>query len=161
MDVLDWILVTIRWLHALAAVAWVGGGIFYVLVLRPGLRRAGADNGVAGRATAAEFRGLVNTAIGVLLLTGVILSVSRLTDDAVTIPYVGVLAAKIAMALYMFYVVRFLRQRDYPGEPDAGGGWLARARSRLTGTTGVLIFGVVVVGLSDVLDALFEHGLRG
>ncbi len=161
MDVLAWILVAIRWIHALAAVAWVGGSIFYVLVLRPGLRRAGADNGGAGRATGAEFRGLVNTAIGVLLLTGVILSVSRLTDDAVTIPYVGVLAAKIAMALYMFYVVRFLRQRVYPGEPDAGGGWLARARSRLTGTTGVLIFGVVVVGFSDVLDALFEHGLRG
>ena len=161
MDVLDWILVTIRWMHALAAVAWVGGGIFYVLVLRPGLRRAGAVNGQAGRATGAEFRGLVNTAIGVLLLTGVILSVSRLTDDAVTIPYVAVLAVKIAMALYMFYVVRFLRHGVYPGEPDAGGGWLARARSRITGTTGVLICGVVVIGLSDVLDALLEHGLRG
>ena len=28
MNVLDWILLAIRWGHALAAVAWVGGGIF-------------------------------------------------------------------------------------------------------------------------------------
>ena len=40
MSVLDWILVVIRWGHALAAVAWVGGGLFYLMVLRPSIRRA-------------------------------------------------------------------------------------------------------------------------
>ena len=39
MGVLDWILLVIRWAHAVAAVAWVGGGIFYLMVLRPALRR--------------------------------------------------------------------------------------------------------------------------
>lgn len=161
MSILDWILIAIRWMHALAAVAWVGGGLFYVMVLRPGLRRVDGDTSEAGKATGAEFRGLVNTAVGVLLLTGVILSLSRLTADAVTIFYIAVLAAKIALALYMFYVVRFLRRQAYPGEPDAGSGWLASVRNKLTGTNAVLILGVVVIGLSDVLDALFESGLGG
>ena len=161
MNVLDWILVAIRWSHALAAVAWVGGGIFYIIVLRPAVRRAKGGDVASGRAIGEEFRGLVNTAIGVLLLTGVILSVSRLTDSAVTIPYVAVLAAKVALALYMFYVVRFLRPGVYPGDHDNGTSWVARTRGRLTGTTALLIFGVVIFGLSDVLDALFEHGLGG
>ena len=60
-----------------------------------------------------EFRGLVNTAIAVLLLTGVILSVARLTEDSITIAYVAVLVVKIVLALYMFYVVRFLRPATY------------------------------------------------
>ena len=161
MNVLDWILVAIRWGHVLAAVAWVGGGMFYVLVLRPALRRTQAQTPEASRAVGAEFRSLVNTAIGVLLLTGVILSVARLTNAAVTVPYVAVLAVKISLALYLFYVVRFLRGRSYPDETATATGWFSRARSGLTSTTGVLIIGVVVFGLSDLLDALFESGLGG
>lgn len=160
MNVLDWILVAIRWAHALAAVAWVGGGIFYLLVLRPALRRSNGDEG-ASRAIGEEFRGLVNTAIAVLLLTGVILSVSRLTHSAVTAPYVAALVIKVALALYMFYVVRFLRPGVYPGDGESGGGWVAKARVRLTGPTALLVYGVLIIGLSDVLDALFEWGLSG
>ena len=107
MDALDWILVVIRWAHALGAVAWVGGGMFYVLVLRPALHRAPADE-QTNRTVGAEFRGLVNTAIAVLLITGIVLSASRLTADTVSIAYVVVLAVKIALALYMFYIVRLV-----------------------------------------------------
>ena len=128
MNVLDWILVAIRWAHALAAVAWVGGGIFYLLVLRPALRRS-SGNMEANRAIGEEFRGVVNTAIAVLLLTGVLLSVSRLTDSAVTVPYVAALVIKVALALYMFYVVRFLRPGVYRGDADSGVGWLPRPGS--------------------------------
>ncbi len=172
MSVLDWILVAIRWGHALAAVAWVGGGMFYILVLRPSFRRRPASP-ETGQAIGAEFRGLVTTAIGVLLVTGAVLAASRLTSEAVTIPYVAVLVVKIALALYMFYVVRFLPARGgraYPEEnplqpPFAKGGmggfrgWLPRLRNLLTSTTAVLIIGVVVFGLSDVLDLLFEKAL--
>jgi hypothetical protein len=169
MSILDWILVAIRWGHALAAVAWVGGGMFYILVLRPSFRRRPAT-AETGQAIGVEFRGLVNTAIGVLLVTGAVLAASRLTSEAVTIPYVAVLVVKIALALYMFYVVRFPRHRAYPEEnppilPFAkegwGGfrGWLPRLRHLLTSTTAVLIVGVVVFGLSDVLDLLFEKAL--
>ena len=161
MDVLDWILVAIRWIHALAAVAWVGGGIFYVLVLRPSQRRAGGGDSRERDATAREFRSLVNTAIGVLLLTGVILSVSRLTASAATIPYMAVLAVKIALALYMFYTVSFLRRRSYPEAAATKQGRWPRWRANLSGTTAVLVIGVVVFGLADVLDALFEAKLAG
>ena len=91
------------------------------------------------RRVAVEFRGMVNTAIAVLLITGVVLSLSRLTADAVSLPYVGVLAAKIALALYMFYTVRFLQGRSYPGgRPTAEGllGPLAVPPHRDTGGAG-------------------------
>jgi len=160
MSVLDWILVAIRWGHALGAVAWVGGGIFYIMVWRPSVQRAPAPEQTA-RALGAEFRGLINTAIGVLLLTGVILSVARLTEDTITVAYVAVLAVKISLAFYLFYIVRFLRQRSYPEDLPRGTGWWQRLRAGLSDTTAVLIIGLVVFGLADVLSALFENGLRG
>lgn len=158
MNVLDWILLAIRWGHALGAVAWVGGGIFYLMVWRPANRQAPAPE-QTGRIMGVEYRGLVNTAISVLLLTGVILSVARLTEDTITTAYVAVLVVKIVLACYMFYIVRFLRPGSYPEDPPAGKGWWAKTRASLTGTAAVLIIGLVVFGLADVLSALFEESL--
>lgn len=158
MNVLDWILLVIRWGHALSAVAWVGGGMFYVLVLSPARRRASLPEDT-GRAIGDEFRGLVNTAMAVLLVTGIVLAASRLTAVTVTIPYVAVLALKIALALYMFYVVRFLRRQAYPEERLTADSWWAKMRGKITSTAAVLVIGVVVFGLSDLLDLLFEKAL--
>ena len=113
MGVLDWILVIIRWGHALAAVSWVGGGVFYLMVLRPAIRRSQGLPPNTGAAIRDEFRGLVTTAIAVLLLTGAILSLARLTSEAATIPYTAVLVVKIVLALFMFCVVRYIRRGDY------------------------------------------------
>ena len=159
MNVLDWILLAIRWGHALSAVAWVGGGIFYLMVLRPAIQQARGLPAEPSRAIGVEFRGLVSTAIAVLLVTGVILSVSRLTEAAVTSPYVVVLVVKIGLALYMFYVVRFMRRDTYPEEPAIGDSGCKKLWDRLTGTTALLVTGVIVIGLSDVLDGLLENAL--
>ena len=147
MIVLDGLLLVIRWVHAVSAVTWVGGGIFYVLVLGPASARSPLA-AEARRAIGAEFRGLVHTVMAVLLITGIILSASRLTGNGASLYYVVALALQIALAFYMFYVVRFRRHTAY-------------VRNRLTSTTGVLVVGVLVFGLSDLLDALFEAGLSG
>ena len=159
MGVLDWILVVIRWGHALSAVAWVGGGAFYLLVLRPAIRRSQGIPPDTSAAIRDDFRGLVTTAIAVLLLTGAILSVARLTSDAATIPYAAVLGVKIALALYMFYVVRIVRRGGYAEQQGAGGGWPRSAARRLSSPMALLVIGIVVIGLSDVLDALIEGAL--
>jgi uncharacterized membrane protein len=160
MNVLDWIVTAIRWFHLLAAVAWVGGGMFWLMVLRPALGRAGADGGATRRSIGEEFRSLVNTAIGVLLITGIVLSATRLTDTAVTTFYVAVLVVKIVLALYMFYVVRFLRPRVYHDDEGIEGARLRRIKHRLTGTGALLIYGVIILGLSDILNAIFENSAR-
>ena len=108
MIVLDGLLLVIRWVHAVSAVTWVGGGIFYVLVLGPASARSPLA-AEARRAIGAEFRGLVHTVMAVLLITGIILSASRLTGNGASLYYVVALAIKIALAFYMFYVVRFRR----------------------------------------------------
>ena len=132
--------------------------MFYLVVLRPALRRGPVPEETT-RTIGEEFRGIVNTAIAVLLITGIILSASRLTSDSVPLAYVVVMAVKIALALYMFYIVRFLRRRAYPEDAASSAGWWSRLRGHATGNTGVLILGVVVIGLADVLGALFENSL--
>ena len=157
----DVLLLVIRWLHALSAVAWVGGGIFYLLVLRPSLGSPSGESGQTARRVGEEFRHLVNTAMSVLLVTGVILTVSRLTSGYVGMPYVVVLTIKIALALYMFYLVRFLRPRTYLVEVAMKNRGLQRFTSLFTGATAVLVLGVIVFLLADILRALVEEGIKG
>ncbi len=152
MPVLDAILLVIRWAHALAAVTWIGGSLFMLLAARPALQNADAD-GLVGRALAAEFRPIVVTAIAVLIVTGVILTVDRLTSDAAGIAYTGVLVAKIVLAVYAFAVAWLLPRRR---RNDRAG--IGRA---LSGPAALTIVGVIVIGLADVLAWLFERGLIG
>jgi len=56
-------------------------------------------------------------------------------------------------------VVRFMRQDSYPEDPELGDSRWQRLRGRLTGTTALLVTGIVVIGLSDVLDGLLENSL--
>ena len=152
MPVLDIILLIIRWAHALAAVTWIGGSLFMLLAARPALRSADAD-GLVGRVLAAEFRPIVVTAIGVLIVTGVILTVDRLTSDAAGIAYTAVLVAKILLAAYAFGIAWLMPRRR---RGKAGG-----ITGALGGPTALTVVGVVVIGLADVLAWLFERGLVG
>ena len=161
MGFTDILLLAIRWLHSIAAAAWVGGGLFYLLVLKPSLGKSQDDRRDELRRLGEQFRHLVNTAIAVLLVTGVILTLSRLTSDYVGLPYVTVLVVKIALALYMFYLVRFLRPRTYAVEPVPTNKRLQRFTSLFTGATAVLVLGVIVFLLADILRALIEKGIEG
>ena len=157
----DVLLLIIRWLHAMAAVAWVGGGIFYLMVLRPSIRNSNGDSALGIRRLGEQFRHLVNTAIAVLLVTGAVLTLSRLTSNYVGIPYVIVLVIKIVLALYMFYLVRFLRPRTYPEDASTTATGLQRFTSIFSGATAVLVMGVIVFLLADILRALIEDGIQG
>lgn len=158
MSVSDILFLIIRWLHAISAVAWIGGGLFYLLVLRPSLRRSLSS---ANAAIGQEFLALVTTAMGILLVTGVILSFDRLTSGFVGAAYAIVLAIKISLALYMFYLVRFLRSRTYPDDPQGQTTGFQKWVTALSSGTTVVVLGVIVFLLADILSALFEQGLRG
>ena len=160
----DWFLLVIRWLHALAAVAWVGGSLFFLVVLRPALSntpQASALNRIAGR----EFRNLVDTAIWVLLVTGVILSINRLTTGYAGGAYGAVLGLKIALAVWMFYLVWFRQRRSANAPPQPSDSptpaLLRAARATFSVTNLILILGVVVLLLADILRDLFERGIAG
>src|SRR5215831_20719771 len=64
----------ILWLHLLAAIAWIGGLVFQVLVMFPTLARAApsAERLRFALSLEARFRGLVWPAVGMVLFTGLV-----------------------------------------------------------------------------------------
>ncbi len=117
----------IRWAHAVAAVAWVGGIIFFHWVLSPSYRSAkpSTDVTLLRRQIGSHFRELVQLCTWAFVITGVLLTFDRLTKGSVGITYVALLAVKIGLAVWMFYLARSLGsyesaaagQDDPPGQP--------------------------------------------
>ena len=139
----------VRAAHILAAAAWVGGNILYLVAVIPALRSSGPAPAVAAQ-IAALFRRMVNICIGVLLLTGAYLMFDRLTQTALGWPYLVVLGLKIAAAIAMFVLAIYLGQSNIRR--------LAKRSTRLSRAAPqlVLALGIIVFILGALLNGLFE-----
>jgi putative copper export protein len=140
-----------RTAHALAAGAWIGGSIVYLMVITPALRLGKAAPELSAQ-VGALFRRLVNICIVTLLLSGVYLTVDRLTATTVGVWYIVVLGAKIALALAMFTLAAL--QAQEARRPARLRGRLWRVAPRV-----ILALGVVVFLLGATLTTLYEVGL--
>ena len=164
MDSADWFLLLIRWLHGLAAAAWIGGSIFFLVVLSPILR--GAKHGaLLSRVASQEFRHLVDTAIWVLLVTGVILAINRLTSAHANNTYGVILGLKMVLAMWMFYLVWFRQKRQIKAiveESQHSTSPLFQMKKAVFSATNlILILGAGILLLSDVLRDVIEHSVIG
>lgn len=143
----------------MGAVAWVGGSMFYMFVIRPVSDRL---NGFAevNRSLTAEFQHVIKTAVTILIITGVILAASRLTSQSVSLMYVIILGIKVSLASYMFYLAWLAKYRNFKLAIDMPVTIWGKVRRGLTSTYGVLALGVIVFGLSDLLTLLVETNLE-
>ena len=139
----------VRAAHTIAAAAWVGGSIFYLVVVLPALRIGGPALAVAAQ-IAALFKRMVNICIGVLLLSGVYLMFDRLTQTMLGWPYLVVLGLKIVAALSMFVLAIYLGQSNVRR--------LAKRSTRLSKVAPQLLvaLGILVFLLGAFLNTLFE-----
>jgi uncharacterized membrane protein len=139
----------VRFAHILAAATWVGGNIFYLIVVLPALRSSEATSALAAQ-IAVLFRRLVNICIGVLLLTGAFMTFDRLTQTTLGLPYLIVLVLKIVSALAMFILALYLAQSNVRR--------LAKRSMRLSKAAPqlMLALGIWVFLLGALLNGLFE-----
>ena len=142
----------VRAAHIIAAAAWVGGSILYMVAIVPALRSAGPAPAVAAQ-IAALFRRMVNICIGVLLLSGAYLMFDRLTQTMLGWPYLVVLGLKIAIAIGMFVLAIYIGQSNVRR--------LAKRSTRLSKAAPqlMLALGIIVFILGALLNGLFEAAL--
>ena len=159
MDLSGPFLVLILWVHAMAAVAWIGGSLFYAVALNPAVEQLGrtAERVSLLAATSREFREVVRLAILIFVITGVILAFTRLSQPRITTLYVGVLTVKALLSLWMFWLGGRVGQTEVTGTGAAlvqhRAIWWTRPQYV------ILIVGTAVYLLSIVLRFLYEDTL--
>ena len=164
----DVFLILIRLLHALAAVIWLGGSIFYVIILRNrGRSEAGNKGTHLDPEAVSRFRSLVDTCIGVLIITGVILLFDSIASPSTPPAYLITLGVKIVLVLCMFVIARGRwRQRNsaeihYMSSKGTKRNPVYRAINLVSGVNLIVILGILVFFLSDLLAFIYQEGLTG
>jgi putative copper export protein len=139
-------LVILRWLHAVAAGLWLGGGLLVIALRKRGLETDLAPS-VWGRAAGHTLR----LGVAVFILTGTLLATSRLTEPNVPGAYVAILAVKIALAFLMFGLA-VPRSRNNAPSSQQPRRELLRDR-----TFWIVAIGLFIYLISVALDELVER----
>lgn len=136
LDLAEALLVILRWLHALAAIAFLGWSAVLWL--------DGPPLGESGKARQ-RFKEVVELTLVVFLATGAVLSFDRLSRGAGGL-YAALLALKVVCAAIAYqYAFRWRR--------------VGLAVGGLDGRI-VLLFGAGTVLLAAVLKGVFDSGVR-
>ena len=94
-----------QFLHGIAAVVWIGGTLFYVLIMKPTVDGVMPDSvSQYTRQMAVAFKGWVSLSITLLLVTGISLTAWRLTSHTISLTYIAILAIKVVIASVMFII---------------------------------------------------------
>ena len=175
MDGYDIVRSVIYWIHAVAAVAWVGGSIFYLVVMRPALIDAAVANRALDLAINKGFRDVVDLSMISLVATGSFITFDRISSVPVNSFYFVTLGLKLTAVVCMFLMARTLgtrtgralrnSRRPAPpptqdpsaqtqlSKPSSLKAWTAPSRM-------ILILGLITLFLSMVLARIYEHSLR-
>ncbi|CAN5499040.1 hypothetical protein BH24CHL1_BH24CHL1_01770 [soil metagenome] len=141
----DWMLVLLRVAHSVAAVVWLGGGVYFFLALRPALQEADSAGQAVAAAAQRAYGEWAQIATIVLLGSGVVLTFERLSDNTGGLTYVALLAAKVLAGVWAFALVRVrLRSR--------------RRRNQRSSSELILMLGFVAFTLGIVLATLYGRG---
>ena len=150
----EYLLLIIRWSHSIAAVAWIGGAIFYWLVLKPIFKLKKTDISFTNKVSS-EFNKLVKLSIWVLVITGGILLTSRLAEEVATFQYVIILSIKIFLAFVMFSIRVSTSSPDGLQKNKTGLNFYYQINKPLL----VMVLGIIIFFLSELLQLIVEQGL--
>jgi uncharacterized membrane protein len=141
----EFYLIALRLAHAVAALIWLGGGVYYLIALRPAIRASDEPPGAFVAAVHENFREWAQIATWAMLGTGAVLMFERLANQNDGLIYVAVLAAKIFAAVVAFWMagLRPPRRRRTQRPPAR------RARPEMIVALGMFAF-VAGVALSSL-----------
>src|SRR5215471_19286845 len=121
----------ILWLHLLAAIIWIGGLVFQVLVVFPTLARAATSERIRlALSLEARFRMLVWPAIGLVLFTGLVNLMhvwyaTVVTAVSVSPTFIPVLSIKLSLVVGMIALQAVLQLLVQPRRMAALRAWPA------------------------------------
>lgn len=142
-------LLLLRLAHAFAAAVWLGGGVYYLVAIRPALRESAEPPRAFVAAAQSLYGEWARVTTVVMLATGVVLMFDRLSNAGGGLTYAAALAAKIVAALAAFWLAGVR-----PGRRRRGAKPERRSQPEV-----ILALGAFAFGIGVVLASVYGQGL--
>ena len=112
IDFIDLITIFIKWLHSIAAMSWVGGSVFFALIIIPVQSSMNRKYSVVFKNISIIYRDLVDISVIGIILSGIFLMFTKLSEN-ITNEWMIVFIIKLFISVIMFYLVWRFRQKDF------------------------------------------------
>ncbi|MFL2627462.1 MAG: hypothetical protein ACJ0OY_04105 [Dehalococcoidia bacterium] len=140
----------IKLIHITASTIWVGGSLFFLLVVNQSITQ---ENKFLKGILGSNFKQIVDLCIWILLLSGVILTVNKLTSNSATVVYGSLLGFKLALVAWVTFLIWFKkRSKSYFSEESVTKNQMLKdffSRDRL-----LVILGIIIIYVSETLANL-------
>lgn len=140
MTATEWYLVGLRLVHVLASVVWLGGGVYYLIAMRPALRAADDPPTAFVSAAQQHFGEWARVCTLAMLATGAVLVFERLSEQGSDLVYVVLMVAKVLAALAAFWLAGMRPRRG--GARSSG---RSRSKPETIVTLGFFAFAMGVI----------------
>ena len=146
MKLLDIILLIAKFLHAISAAVWLGGS-FILLLSRKQISQSSTDLGII-------FKDTVNASIILLVSTGIVLSLDRITTAKPSNIYLILLGFKVALSFWLFFLVWKFRSNKYLNIVNTN-----KMYSWIFSYTFFVISGISIFMIAEILSLIVEKNL--
>ncbi len=162
MNIVNIFNIAVTWAHLISATAWVGGSIFWLIVLTPSIQKIPSNHKTEIlRSISHEFKSVVDTSMFILLFTGAILTFNKITPGHIGSLYVLILGIKILLVSYLFYL---LRSRRNNLKTSRFFGTKNTSRNRFVILTKksnmIVLIGLIVYLISSILSSISEASIH-
>ncbi len=146
-------------IHLTAIAAWLGGILFFLLVLRPALKTM--SNPEMSRGVGRIFQEVSEIALWIVIGSGILLSLDRLLLANIQASYLVVLSIKIALVVWIALIAMNLWGRVSRTRPSVGGksSIYTRLLRAAWSTNTQLVLGIVVVFLAEILRVIYNRSI--
>ncbi len=162
MDIVNIFNVLVIWAHLISATAWVGGSIFWLIVVTPSIKKISPNDKIEiMKSISNEFKSVVDTSMFILLFTGAIMTFNRITPGHIGSLYVLILGIKILFVSYLFYLIRS-RRSNYPTtQPISLKNRNDRKFMIITKKPNlIVIIGLIIYLISDILRSIHDASIH-
>lgn len=151
IDFINIITIFIKWLHSVAAMSWVGGSIFFALIIRPVQSSMKQEYSIVFKNISIIYRDLVDISVIGLILSGIFLMFTKLSEN-ITNEWIIVFSIKLFISIIMFYLVWRFRQEDFSYHKKSKGFY--GKLSFLLGYNAIIFFGVTIFLITSMMSQL-------
>ena len=151
-SIADILLLIVRWIHISTAVIWVGGGIFYLIAVRPIKYTANRYLNETIPSINKNLTHISDISILSLTSTGTIIMLNALLQQNLTALYISILVIKLFLSVLIFTItINKKRVSKYKVLSDKTSN---RIFKPFTNYTFITLTGMVIIILSDMLRSL-------
>ena len=162
MNIVNIFNIAVTWAHLISATAWVGGSIFWLIVLTPSIQKLPSNHKKEIlRSISHEFKSVVDTSMFILLFTGAILTFNKITPGHIGSLYVLILGIKILLVSYLFYLLRSRRNNFKMSQSIGTKNTSRRKLIILTKKSNMIVLiGLIVYLISSILSSIFDASIH-